>query len=134
MNRLTLPLTLAIVLGTLLPAASVAAWTENCSTDGINGNKVCIYAHGNYVLPRAGMNGDIDQYVGKFPGNTSYYLNDETSSLSNLYLSRDVRWYWDAFHTGFNWCVDSWYSVADLGLMDRDQFSSHDVLSGDGAC
>lgn len=127
--RIALALALSLVLATGL-AASVGAWGSTCSASG---NKVCIYAHQNYGLPKAGTNGSVEAYAGKFY-NSDIPIDNSTSSLSNLYSAKDISWYHNPSWGGWNWCVDSWLSIADLGLLDNDAFSSHIVHGGDGAC
>jgi len=79
------------------------------------------------------MNGSKEKYTENFP-NTNDAINNGVSSLRNLYLSKDIRFYHEYSYGGFSWCIDSWLSVADLGFLDNDRFSSHFVFTHDNVC
>lgn len=128
-GRLILSLGLALMLA-LMSVFPAIAWTNGtCSTTA----GACIYDGGNFALPKDGTCCSVAAYSGNF-FNSAVARDNNTSSVKNLFTSKDVSWYWNPSYGGFNWCIDSGDDAPDLGLLDNDKFSSHLVHSNDSAC
>lgn len=138
MHRVGTRLTYGLVMAVLLTVAFVSfadAWSAGtqCSTSTF---KICVsYDDGN-GLPRGTTNLSDSNYWGDYFYNSVTTIDDNVSSVKNLYASpTDVIFFDFDGYEGSSRCVPSNTAVSNLGwggFFPDDHFSSH--VTATGAC
>jgi len=131
-KRLVLPTLLAVTM-TAIGAFAAAGWA-NTTSCGSSTFKICVSKDDNNTVPKAVTSTSDSSYIGDFYYNNPNTINDSVSSMQNWYSARDVIFHHDPNNNGDAMCVDSLYEYDSISIFHDDQFSSHALTSGDGAC
>ena len=125
-----------IWLVAMVPATALALvnWSVGCSGTA-NSNYVCNYSDRNFSGVWGHWAGSDSSYVNQnYNSGTSTTVNDTTSSVKNLYGSKDVTWHNEPNQAGAGFCVNPNTIVSWVGLFSNDAFSSHQVATDNNAC
>lgn len=136
LKRTSTLVALALALVGLLPgsAGAVTYWSTGCSGNA-NSNYVCNYSDRDFAGVFGNFAGSDASYVGQYYNSgTTITVNDTTSSVMNLYGSKDVTWHHEPNQGGSGFCINPNTAASWVGLFDNDAFSSHQVAVDNNAC
>lgn len=136
LKRSTLNVLVALSLVGVLPSTALAVtnWYTGCSGTA-NSNYVCNYSERDFAGVWGHWYGSDQSYVGQnYNSGTSVTVNDTTSSVKNLYGSKDVTWHHEPSQGGFGFCINPNTVASWVGLFDNEAFSSHQVAADNSAC
>ena len=119
-----------VVLGALLPAANVAAWSDYCNDTT---RRICLWRDADFGLPKATIDAKVPSYSaeGDYP-NTAEAVNNSVTAIKNRFAATDVMFYDGINYTTPLLCVPQNTPVDNVTSANNDKISSHE--KGTGLC